>query len=540
MKKACCIIILTIVCSVLFSLPGLVYGYPIGKHRELNGNTYKIGDMNSDGFINAEDALIILKYAARLMPLDEVNCFIGNTRSDWETLQKVFEMEEIMNPGNGNKYFVTSQDALTVLQYAAKALPDESIWYSDKNMLVSSVDSTAVDENKMWEIADYETYISSMDELVEIYGADVSIRDSFTEEFFTEEKLVAALVCGLQEDAKISFNRLVYNYKLNGTVLKLDAYVPAPPIENQGAWFVLLPVEQDTKIEGELSVDVEVEQETWVYDEAVKIDKEKVDVFIGTDLFYNNADELSAREPLINVISNYSEYEEYVASVDPDGDYSIEEYSADYFNENVIVVVGYYASDYSTDVSFYDIRQSVSDGRYQINLELKHSMISLPMCRPWIIMIPFEGKDHTAEDFFVEYIGVFNNLPWQYKCSNAVPVDVDYGDKGFKILSTYEEYCEYMELFLAANPDKGLSRQYSEEEFEYLDVVVGGFWTFSGQLELEYDETIIREGKMTIYFNGRCPETFTEDSYYFHYIFVYERMPEDKDNIEIVTDVEYY
>ena len=525
-------VIITCIFMIAFSLPAFAEDYNVGKIREYKGVSYKIGDVNQDGQINAQDALEILQCAARIKTCDDVFLFIGNTRWSFENFE--YELEV-------NGYYVTATEALAVLQYAAKALYPEYVCNSNTDTVIERLSGEEIIENSAQVITTVEEYDAFISDLINNYGAPVSLEKKFDENFFYEKKLVVSLIGnGLSESAEIDINEVKYDYRIDKCVLYIDAYLPAVPSENVGNQLLMFSVRSDVVIDGGIVPEVNIEQEVWVHEESVEIDKERVEVFSGTDMFYKTADELSTRTPLINIISSYSEYEEYIASVDPDSEYIIEEYSEDYFNDNVIVVVGYYAGDYSEEVSFYDIRQTVLDGKYQINIELKYSMMQLPMMRPWVIMIPFEGTGYVDEDFFVEYISVYENLPRYLAYSKATPIEADYGNKGFKILSTYEEYQEYMDLFLEANPDFEIKHPYTEEDFEYFDIVVGGFWTSSGQLELEYDETIIREEKMTISFNGRCPDPCTEDSYYFHYIFFYDRLPRNKDNIEIVTDIEYY
>lgn len=104
MKKLCFVII-TCLFMLGFSLPAFAGEYNVGKIREYKGISYKIGDVNQDGQINAQDALEILQCAARIKTCDDAFLFIGNTRWSFEKFEYKLE----------NGYNVTATEALVVL-----------------------------------------------------------------------------------------------------------------------------------------------------------------------------------------------------------------------------------------------------------------------------------------------------------------------------------------------------------------------------------------------------------------------------------------
>lgn len=324
-------------------------------------------------------------------------------------------------------------------------------------------------------------------------------------------------------------------------------------VEEDGEWLIYLNKENK---DGDVMTDdmaywdimIPVEGKDWAY-KNIRIAEEKGDV---VDVDYSKVQCLSVScedhndtwTPRVRVISTFADYENYIKPIKEHFDNYPEDgeiylYDESYFNENSLVVVDYTYTEYSTQMCFRDIEYRENKKVYQINIQYYGSIMQLPECRPWEIIIPFEGKTCTAADFKVNSISIVDYMGWALQSSAACPVE---GYDSFEypiVLDTYEEYQNYMELFKAANPNCQLKKEYKEADFEYTDIVVGGFWTLSGQLELEYVNTTKTGDELTINFNGKCPSTHTDDSYYYHFMIALDFISGEED-IGWNVDVEYY
>lgn len=276
-----------------------------------------------------------------------------------------------------------------------------------------------------------------------------------------------------------------------------------------------------------------------------------------TDVNYDNTRVFSttgsANEPYIGldlpdirVISDYAEYKEYITNAKEclksvNDNLEIDMYSEDFFIDNSVVVIDYDIGDYATKVYFSNVE--LTEGKYKVNIEHHSSFMQSPMLRHWEIMIPIEGKECTAEDFEVDFI---NECEWyciDNDCGKAAPIVSESGQEYLEyplVLSTYEEYQEYMALFKEANPNYAVEREYAEEDFESMKLVVGGFWAFSGQLDLKYSGIRTREDELIIDFEGTCPSPHTDDSYYYHYMLACDILDVSQYDVRCNIDVEYY
>lgn len=267
------------------------------------------------------------------------------------------------------------------------------------------------------------------------------------------------------------------------------------------------------------------------------------------DVDYDNVQVLSVgyqgandtQTPRIRVISSYTEYKEYINPIkEKVSNKDVDIYSEAYFNENSLIVVDYSEGDYDTEVYFDSIEYLKEEGVYQINMEHHSSMWQSPMPRHWEIIIPFEGKKYTVEDFKVNRISVIINIGWAYQSAPANYFDGCATIDHPIVIDTYKEYQRYIKLFKKANPDCDLIKEYTEDDFEYMNIVAGGFWTSSGQLELKYSDSVLKNGELTITFDGKCPTECNDDSYYYHYMIEYEYFDLTEEDISWNIDVEYY
>lgn len=263
---------------------------------------------------------------------------------------------------------------------------------------------------------------------------------------------------------------------------------------------------------------------------------------------YNTSHSEPCKEVNIEILSNYTEYKTYIREAKEflkNYKYynEIDLYSEYFFNDNVVVVVDYCIGDYSTEVVFSDVEYIEGENRYQINVEHYGHCYQEPAPRHWGIMVPIEGKNHTLDEF---YINKISNCEWycrSYDCGKARPIRNDNGQVYLEyplVLSTYEEYQEYMALFKAANPEYAINREYTEEDFESMKMVVGGFGTASGQLELKYSGIRTRDNELIIDFDGICPSPCNEDSYFYHFMVAIDIFDVSKYDIRWNIDVEYY
>lgn len=284
---------------------------------------------------------------------------------------------------------------------------------------------------------------------------------------------------------------------------------------------------------------------------------EKVKQEYVTEVDYDNtrvytttgiADEpyIGANLPDIRVITDYTEYKEYITNAKEslksvNDNLEINIYSEDFFIDNSVVVIDYCVGDYSTEVYFSDVEQV--EGKYKVNIEHHSNFTQSPMLRHWEIMIPIEGQECNAEDFEVGFI---NECEWycvENDCGKAAPIVSESGQEYLEyplVLSTYEEYEEYMALFKEANPNYAVKREYTEEDFESMKLVVGGFWAFSGLLDLEYSGIRTREDELIIDFDGTCPSPYTDDSYYYHFMLACDILDVSQYDVRWNIDVEYY
>lgn len=275
----------------------------------------------------------------------------------------------------------------------------------------------------------------------------------------------------------------------------------------------------------------------------------------ATDIVYGDAQFLDTAcedhnetwTPRVRVFTTYGEYEEYIEPIKKryeEGEYKKELslYEETFFDKNSLIIVDYTNTDYDEKVYFKNMEYLEDEEIYEINLEHYSSVIQSPMLRPIEIIIPIEKKDISADDFKVNIIGFFDISAYKIQASRARPITTDPNKNYPVVLKNYEEYAEYVALFKAANPDYELKKEYTKEEFEYynLDIIVGGFWTSSGQMDIEYVNTVRTEGKYIINFNGKCPSEHTDDSYYYHYMLESSFVKITEESIEVNVDVEYY
>lgn len=380
-------------------------------------------------------------------------------------------------------------------------------------------------------LSTYEEYL----DYYKKYNNNISVPEVFylnhtllgcEKEFFEENSIIVASYTEISGSINIKCDSFVE--KDSQWLIYIEREIPDDAMtDDMAQWEIMIPVEGKDWEYKNISI---AETENHIVD----MDYSKVQVL---DVYCEDHNEHYI--PRIRIISSYPDYEAYTEKIKEE---LIVHYDETYFENNILIIVDYTEGDYDTKVYFKNIEYLENEDVYQINIENKSSVAQSLMPRPWEIIIPFEGKSWTCENFKVINTGVMEGIGWAMQSSEANPVE-GYNKMDYPlVLDSYEEYQEYIELFKKANPDYVLKKEYTEADFEYWDIeyVVGGFWTASGQMDLEYVNSTLTDGKININFAGRCPSEHTDDTYYYHYMIEIGFVGASDRDIDLNVNVEYY
>lgn len=247
-----------------------------------------------------------------------------------------------------------------------------------------------------------------------------------------------------------------------------------------------------------------------------------------------------SRDIRSRIISSYEEYTEYISELDNCVYYrsssdEVDLYLPEYFENNVLFVADFWIGSGSISYKFLNVTEE--DETTIISVEKYSPMMQTCDMAHWDMIVPLPGKNRNIENIKLEF-DVINDFPsWYCDFTNDIS-SINNGENYLKIISTYEEYNEYMDLIKENNPEFTTKHKYEESDFDSWNIVAGGFWLNEGPLELKKINGLVKNNEAIINFNFICPKNHDEDTSFYTFIISYDKS--SYSNISYTTDVEYY
>lgn len=482
MKKMLILILLIIV-------TGLCSVNVFGEEIDING------DINADSIVNAEDALMVLKHAAHIELIAE-------------------DVSEIADVDKNEK--IDANDALCILKYAAGIISSLDGLNEEKVLVPEYIGGVIIERasgNKedsatlltTWD--DFEEYVNALEEDCGYKNADL-IKKQFKRSYFNDQNLIAVYTRkGSSGSAQMTFEGLVYHR--GKYIVKTRIYNPPLPTPDEQSWYMWIPVHKSVKISGAIELDITTEDEISFSDYKSQSIKANL---LGSDW---------SLEGEVEVISSYEKYQQFLddVQVQIENWSEMDIYTDEFFNDNDLLVV----SMLTPSGQYFDVvldKITKFNDTYHIYLDRFLPYFATEDTACWSVLIPVSGKSWSDREIVLEYEDYF-------KMEMVRGVGVDYSvaykteitgrENSFRVLSTYEEYFEYIKLINDGIKDELFGRLPLGCEKGFFDnnsIIVAGYEEISGSIKVVCKDLTEADGKCYVHVDrlgGSRDDAMTDD-----------------------------
>lgn len=426
--KRYCLLMLVLCLSALFMLP--VYA----DAQDLQG------DINSDGIVSADDALMVLKHVADLDEIPEVYINRADVNQDKR---------------------VTAKDALNILKYAVGIIEsfdeiivelEQGVIYPHAKYNVVAAEVKVAEEETVIVISSYEEY----ENLLNQYGENLS-DNSYSKEFFEENTLLCAVHRFPTGDFfDMTLEKIILSE--DNVNLYLNAFGPIVQSEVEAYWTMFIPVEGKEWSNYSYTINVTDYVNSYL---CSGVGAEHASTF-RTENIVGQKD--------ITILSTYEEYLDYYKKynnniVEPETwchNHALLGCEKEFFEENSIIVASYTEISGSIDIKCSSLVEK--DGEWLIYIDREIPDVITDDMAQWEIMIPVEGKDWAYKNISIAE-SEDNVVNMDY--SKVQVISAYCGDHNedyiprIRLISTYADYEAYAEKL-----KEKLDVHYGEAYFE--------------------------------------------------------------------------
>lgn len=359
------------------------------------------GDINNDGTVNANDALLVLKHVANLYEIPEADINKADVNQD---------------------KIVTAKDALHILKYAAGIIErfDEIIVELEQGLIyphakydVVAAEVKVTEEETVMVISSYEEY----ENLLNKYGERLPA-NSYSKEFFEENTLLCAVHRFPTGDFfDMTLEKIILTE--DNVNIYLNAFGPIEQSEVEAYWTMLIPVEGKEWSNYSYTINVTDYVNSYL---CSGVGAEHASTF-RTENIVGQKD--------ITILSTYEEYLDYYKKynnniVEPEAwchNHALLGCEKEFFEENSIIVASYTEISGSIDVKCGSLVEKDGQWLTYVDRQISDDVLSDDIAE-WNIMIPVEGKD------------------WAYKNISIAESENRIVDMDYSKVQVLDVYCE--------------------------------------------------------------------------------------------------
>lgn len=483
MRKKVLLVVLSLICTMLFAISVSAASSKLGTSVVVESKSYAVGDISKDGQITARDALLILKYTAKLETFT----------SEYIKLMDV--------DGNG---YATVSDARDILMYLTGMSDRETVLNYYQEVYTVKFMDEVVAEKKMTTISSVDSYNKYIDACLAEYPdafGDMAeeVRSEYDSSYFKNGRyLVAACINNDKSDSVAPVFKGVFK---EGQKSELDVYSYISLEEQNGtsSWCMFIECSKYNNYVyyPDCEINYEKECELSISEHTIGPVKCEKSAYKGKEI------------RTIDTLDEYNHYIEVCGKAEELGGL----YDEAYFEGNELIAVCKPLSAGSYEVALE--KMTLNGNSFTLYMHSIKPVTESEEMEHWLMLIPVAGKQWEDMDYAVESAEILvEGVASDSDSAVAVSKELRYANyselSGIRVISTYEDYVSYIIKENKYNPKisvTGCTREFFEEN----SLIVVDDYTTSGMFELEYDSIEECEGETLIHINHYSPSDAATD-----------------------------